>query len=174
MMTEKTDGMKLHDGYAVEVVDADRRVLRLTAPDGRVCLKIALLPEGPAVELSAVALSVATDRDLTIDCERFAVNARSDLLLVAGGNVAADAGGDMSLRADGELATEAVAQRHRARLGNVDLLANDDVSLEGERIRLNTPEVRRAPVAPLGRPSLTGTPPEGLRGITERGGRQSS
>ena len=39
-----------------------------------------------------------------------------------------------------EIVTEAVAQHHRARLGGIDLVANDDVSLKGERIRLNAPE----------------------------------
>jgi hypothetical protein len=114
------DGLALAGGYAVAIAD-DRKVLRLTAPDGRVCLKIALGPEGPTVELSAAALSVATDGDLSIDCERFQVNARQ------------------------EIVTEAVAQRHVARLGGIDLVANDDVALEGERIRLNSPDVRPMP-----------------------------
>lgn len=114
-MSDESKALVLHGGYAM-VVESDRKVLRLTAPDGRVCLKITLLPEGPAVELSAVALAVATEGDVTVDCERFCVNARQ------------------------EIVTEAVAQHHRARLGGIDLVANDDVSLEGERIRLNAPE----------------------------------
>ena len=116
-MSEDREDLVLHGGYAM-VVEEDRKVLRLTAPDGRVCLKIALLPEGPSVELSAVALSVATEGDVTVECERFLVNARD------------------------EIVTEAVAQHHRARLGGIDLVANDDVSLRGERIRLNAPEPR--------------------------------
>jgi hypothetical protein len=106
--------LTLHGGYGV-VVAEDRRALRLTAPDGRVCLQIVLRPDGPAVELSAASLSIATDGDLTVDCERFHVNARQ------------------------EIVTEAVAQHHRARLGGIDLVANDDVSLLGERVRLNDP-----------------------------------
>jgi len=140
----------LRDGYAMVVVE-DRTVLRLTAPDGRLCLTISLRPGGPAVEVTAASLDVATSGDITIDCERFAVNARRDLLLVAGGDLTEDAGGNIITRADGELTTEAVAQQHRARLGNVDLIANDDVSLLGERIRLNSPEVQRAPHQVLGR-----------------------
>jgi hypothetical protein len=114
-MSEETKALVLHGGYAM-VAENDRQVLRLVAPDGRVCLKITLLPEGPAVELSAVALAVATEGDVTVDCERFRVSARQ------------------------EIVTEAVAQRHVARLGGIDLVANDDVSLKGERIRLNAPD----------------------------------
>lgn len=153
----KAETVTLHDGYAMEVVE-DRRVLRLMAPDGGLLLKISLLPDGPAVEILAASLDVATTGDITIDCECFAVNARRDLLLVAGGNLTEDARGDVITRADGELTTEAVAQRHRARLGNVDLIANDDVSLLGERIRLNSPEVRCAPHQVLGRATVTKGP----------------
>ncbi len=113
-MSEESKALVLHGGYAM-AVESDRKVLRLTAPDGRVCLKIALLPEGPLVELSAVSLAVATEGDVSVDCERFCVSARQ------------------------EIVTEAVAQRHVARLGGIDLVANDDVSLKGERIRLNAP-----------------------------------
>jgi hypothetical protein len=115
MSEPRTKDLVLHGGYAV-AVENERKLLRLTAPDGRVCLKITLLPEGPLVELSAVALSLSTEGDVSVDCERFLVNARE------------------------EIVTEAVAQHHRARLGGIDLVANDDVSLTGERIRLNAPE----------------------------------
>lgn len=155
-MTEEHGGVTLHDGFAMRVVGPDRKELRLTAPDGRVCLKISLTPDGPLVEISAASLSVATDGDVTIDCERFGVNARRDVVVVAGGTIAHDAGADITTRAEGEIQTEAVAQRHRARLGNVDLIANDDVSLEGERIRLNSPDVRRSPHATLGRAVASG------------------
>lgn len=122
--------LTLHAGYQIAVGD-DRKELRLCAPDGRLCLAIVLTPEGPKVELSAAALDIATEGDVTVDCERFAVTARKDVVL--------DAGGDVRTRAEGELHTEALAQHHHARLGDMRLTANDDVSLHGERIRLNAP-----------------------------------
>jgi hypothetical protein len=136
-MSEEREDLVLHGGYAV-AVEPDHKVLRLTAPDGRVCLKIVLLPEGPMVELSAVALAIATQGDVSVDCERFRVNARQ------------------------EIVTEAVAQRHCARLGGIDLVANDDVSLKGERIRLNAPdpEPRVAPARAV-LEGGKGRPPDG-------------
>jgi len=128
-MTDVKD-LTLDGGYALALTD-ERRVLSLTAPDGRLCLKIVLRPEGPSVELSAASLALATEGDVTIDCERFQVNARD------------------------EIVTEAVAQHHRARLGNIDLVANDDVSLVGERIRLNTPDPKAAPRPLLGAKVVT-------------------
>ena len=129
----------------MQLVGADGKVLRLHAPDGRVCLTISLLPSGPMVELSASALTVATAGDLTLDCDRFQVNAQRDVVIVAGGSIAHDASGDVTTRADGEIRTEAIAQQLRARLGNVDVIANDDVSLEGERVRLNSSDTLTSP-----------------------------
>ena len=116
-MKSDTD-LALHGGYGMVVAD-DRKMLRLTAPDGRVCLQIVLGPDGPAVQLSAASLAIAADGDVSVDCERFHVNARQ------------------------EIVTEAVAQHHRARLGGIDLVANDDVCLTGERVRLNDPRATR-------------------------------
>jgi hypothetical protein len=133
MSEEDEQGSKLtlHGGYAVEAL-SERKLLQLTAPDGRVCLQIALGPQGLSVQLTAAALAVATEGDVSVDCERFLVNARQ------------------------EIVTEAVAQHHRARLGGIDLVANDDVSLKGERVRLNSPDLRKQlPAMKGGGPALT-------------------
>jgi hypothetical protein len=39
--------------------------------------------------------------------------------------------------ADGDLKTEARIQEIRARLGNVNVSANDDVRIDGERVMVN-------------------------------------
>ena len=126
----------LHAGYALTLQGKDKKELRLEAPDGRLCLSIILTPEGPKVELVAAALSIATEGDVALACDTFEVAARQDIVL--------DAGGEIRARADGPLRTEALAQQHRATLGNIELTANDDVSLEGERVRLNSPSTLSA------------------------------
>ncbi len=121
----ETRALALRRGYAIESADDgdEREVLRLRAPDGRICLKIILTPTGPEVEIASASLSIATDGDVNVACGRFAVDAR----------------GGIALRAGEDLETEAFAQRHRARRGDILLKANDDVQLDGERIRLNSP-----------------------------------
>lgn len=139
--------MVLRAGYALEVADGGGHdVLRLRAPDGRICLKIALSPSGPEVELSSVGLSIVSDGDVRVACDHFEVEAKSGLTLTTGGALHA--------RAEGDFETEAFAQRHRARRGDIALTANDDVVLDGERIRLNSP----LPLEPKGKlpPKPTG------------------
>ncbi len=141
----------LAGGYAMRVVGAERRLIQLHAPDGQVCLTIAVRPEGLAVELSAASLRVATTGDLSLDCARLNVNARETIDLVAGAGIALDAGANVTTRSDGDIVTEADGQHHRARLGSVEVVANDDVSLLGERVRLNSPQVLAAPRVDLER-----------------------
>ena len=137
---EQSGGLALRGGYAVDVTDdGGHDVLRLRAPDGRICLKIALSPSGPEVELSSVGLSIVSDGAVRVACDRFEVEATSGLKLSTGGALQARAGGDIE--------TEAFAQRHEARRGDIALVANDDVTLDGERIRLNTPR----PLEPTGK-----------------------
>lgn len=126
--------IQLSGGYVMETDAEDRpRDLSIRAPDGRVCLKVTLTPEGPRVELDSVSLSIAARGDLTMSCENMELRAEKDLAL--------SAGGDVTLRAEGELSTEGLSQTIRASRGDVQVKANDDVALDGERIRLNSPRV---------------------------------
>jgi hypothetical protein len=108
----------------VAVREEDRELLEVQAPDGKMCLKILLLPEGPVVEVQGQALRLASSGEIRLDCAELAVNVS----------------GDVAFRAGGVIDSEARAQRVRARLGDIQLHANDDVTLDGERIRLNSPK----------------------------------
>ncbi len=134
-------------GYAITIGE-HRKVLRLQAPDGRICLTISLSASGPAVEISAAALALATTGDVTIDCDRFSVKAQRDVSMVAGGNMAQIAGGTVSTHAGDAIESAAASQAHFAREGDVRIVANDDVALTGERIRLNDPDDLTAPPGP--------------------------
>ncbi len=134
-----TNELVLRSGYTVEALEVQEpATLRLIAPDGRICLKITLTPTGPEVELSSASLKIASEGDVAVECARFAVSTKGDIALASGG--------DLLVRAVGEMNTEAFAQRHRALRGDFALKANDDVTLDGERVRLNSPK----PLPPQG------------------------
>ncbi len=131
-----------HD-YAVRVPRGD--LIEIVSPAGQLCLSIRLDVTGPIVEVRAASLQVATRGDLVVDCDRFELNARRDIALVSAGGIAHDAHGDVVIRADGEIATEGAGLQHRARRGNVDIQANDDVMIDGERVMLNGPRAFAVP-----------------------------
>lgn len=125
----------LATGYSLRLRDADR-TLEVYAPSGHMCVKLVLAPEGPRIELHGADLAIRTERTLTVECERFDLRAAKGLALASGG--------DLELAAVGALRSEAFAQRHVATRGDIQLQANDDVQLDGERIRLNSPKPEAA------------------------------
>lgn len=147
MSEEESKLPALLHGYAVRVPQGD--LVEIVAPGGELCLSIRLGPTGPIVEIRAAALQVATQGDLVLDCNRFEVNARQNIALISAGGIVQDAHGDVVIRADGEIASEADGQQHRARRGNVDIRAHDDVMLDGERVMLNGPRAFAVPPVDL-------------------------
>jgi hypothetical protein len=134
-------------GYVLGLTDdGGTDVLTVAAPDGQLCLRVVLGPLGPMVEVQAASLRLAASADIRVDCERLELNAREQMILRSGEiNTVADR--DVRIRAGGLIESEAFAQNHRARLGNFELKANDDVVLDGEQIRLNSPRPTQAPVS---------------------------
>lgn len=119
------------NGYALRYADAERR-LDLHAPDGRLCVRLTLSSAGPLIEVTGASLAIRAEQDLAIACRRLDIDAEEGLHLRSGG--------DLELHAAANLRTEAFAQRHIARRGDLSLEANDDVAVDGERILLNSPK----------------------------------
>jgi uncharacterized protein (DUF2345 family) len=139
--TSSSSRTELELGYALESKQGEGRgVLTLYAADGQACLEIVLTPKGPVVHLRTSALKISADEDIEMGCERLTVHAKKDIRIHAGGHLVQSADGDVGVRAGGLLATEGHAQDIRARMGDVRIAANDDVEVDGERIRLNSPK----------------------------------
>lgn len=102
--------------------------IRLLDRAGAEPLRIELRPEGPVLVLGR-GLLIAVAGDLELMGDRVAIRGREGIEL--------HSGGDALVRCEGDLISEAREQRLTARLGDVQVEANDDVKLLGERIRLN-------------------------------------
>lgn len=103
-------------------------VLKLIAADGGLPLEIVITKEGAVLRLGR-GLAVSVAGPVALDVESLAVNARAGISL--------DSGGPLRLQAEGDIVTSGDGQTILARRGNVDLTANDDVTLQGERIKMN-------------------------------------
>lgn len=112
-------------GYTVRLRRADEgpdEVLELLTPDGPLCLTIHLAKDGPRVEIHCAELHLRADKRLRLEGEHVEVHARSSLELRSGGAV-----------------TSTAFEHHiESTHGEIRLTANDDVAVEGERIRLNS------------------------------------
>lgn len=140
--------LQLGSGYALEVVTADparqgaHDELVLSAGNGRICLRVTLGPEGPAVSIEAASLSIQSRGAIELSGREVSIESEEGLRLRSGGSIAVEAEQAMSLRAR--------EQHLEATHGDVHVEANDDVRLDGERVRLNAPDA-----APLRRPGST-------------------
>jgi uncharacterized protein (DUF2345 family) len=126
---------------AVQVVDlrGDRHLfidqglqedrLVITGADGRVSLTITVTDQGPVLHLEGAGLMIRTDGNLAINAKSLAIHGRDGIALTSGG--------DAHICVDGDLTTRARIQNITAELGNVNVQANDDVRIDGERILMN-------------------------------------
>lgn len=104
-------------------------VLTILAPDGRVSLCIHITSDGPVLHFESGRLTLEARGILTVDAERIAIHGRE--------GVAITSGGDAKICAAGDLDSQARIQNITAHLGNVNVRANDDVRLNGERVMMN-------------------------------------
>ena len=105
----------------------DRLVVR--GPTGQVELSVRFTEEGPVLSFSGAAIDLVSPGAVNLDCGSLRVRARDGIAL--------EASGDIVQNAKGALRAEADDVSVRSRVGDLKLAANDDVIVEGERIRLN-------------------------------------
>lgn len=108
--------------------DGDDTILKVNAT-GKTLVSIRITREGAELILED-GLQIRTQGNLTLDGDRVTFRAREELRL--------ESEGEVNISAKGDLNTEGRIQNIRAKLGNVNVKANDDVKMRAERILLNT------------------------------------
>jgi hypothetical protein len=106
----------------------ERSLVHLRGPQG-ISLTIEVTAAGAVLRFDGPSLALDARGALEISAETIAIRARQGLELSAGGEARVAIAGDLEVTA--------AAQTLRGRVGSVELHANDDVKLTGERIRLN-------------------------------------
>jgi hypothetical protein len=115
------DAIALGDHFLHIESDGAAHVLRLVGPGGGQRLEIVVTPQGPVLRLAG-GLRVELAGDLAVDARRVALHGREGLALSSGADASIVAAGDLAARAE---------------LGDLSLRANDDVRIDGERVRTN-------------------------------------
>jgi hypothetical protein len=107
----------------------EKNVLRVLTPEGAPGLVITVTPQGISLTVSGGDLTLETQGALAIRADELSLHGNKGVSITSDG--------DATVRAAGDLSSEGRVQNIRARLGSVNVTANDDVKLIGERIRLN-------------------------------------
>jgi hypothetical protein len=118
-----SQSVDLPSGRSIEYQGAEigGELVTIRSPGGRVELEVLLTDAGPVLRFDAAHLELRAAGRIRAECARFEV--------VAANDIAQTAGGDLTTRAR---TTTITSTR-----GDVHLVANDDVKLTGERIKLN-------------------------------------
>jgi hypothetical protein len=124
------DALELPSGRRISCEEeASGELVTVQGPEGGVELRVLLTEDGPVLRFDAARLELQSAGTIRAECDRFEVAARSD--------VVQEAGGDVSVQARGDLSTRARTTSVTSTRGDVALKANDDVTLDGERVKLN-------------------------------------
>lgn len=103
--------------------------LIITSANGKVSITITITDSGPVLHLEGAGLMIRADGDLAINARSLAIHGRDGIALTSDG--------DAHICVQGDLTTRARIQNITAELGNVNVQANDDVKIDGERILMN-------------------------------------
>lgn len=98
-----------------------RDELVLLERDGRMSVNVSITEAGVSLSIGGASLALEVERDLEIRADKIALHGRSDL----------------SLTTEGRLESTARSVRVETTHGNIELEANDDVKIDGERVLLN-------------------------------------
>jgi len=127
---EQTQTVQLIKGQTLVIERGEGcNLLTIVGPQGGTTFSIRLTDRGAELEIGAQELAVRTSGDLSIDARRLSLRGRDGVAVSTCGDVAIEASGEMRCTARGHKVT--------AELGDVEVRANDDVKLDGERIRMN-------------------------------------
>jgi hypothetical protein len=122
--------IELARGHRLQVCRSDREdVVTLLDREGETAFTLRLTEQGPILSFER-GLTIETRETLGLVARRVDICGTEGVSLRSGGDAAIDVAG--------ELTTSAHTQHLSARLGNVNVKANDDVRLNGERIKLNS------------------------------------
>jgi uncharacterized protein (DUF2345 family) len=131
--------IELPSGRAVEAepggVEGDRVTIRGTS--GEVELTVLMTENGPVLRFRAAEMELSAKGAVKVDCERLHVRAEKGIVEETGGDLQQTVAGDATLKVRGRLRAAAAKTRIEAKRGDVEIEANDDVQLLGERIKLN-------------------------------------
>ncbi|MBK9259040.1 MAG: hypothetical protein IPM54_04320 [Polyangiaceae bacterium] len=134
-----TQRMALASGRVVEadVEGPGRDRLTIRSSTGEVELQICMTEKGPLLRFKAADVELEATRDVKVKCEEFHVHAEKQIVQESGGDLRQRIGGQADVKVRGRMTLAARETRLQAKRGNVQIEANDDVEVLGERIKLN-------------------------------------
>lgn len=122
------------------IIDRQHGELRLLQRDLSVALSISVTEQGLVLNLNALQLNIRALEQLNLSAAKVNIEATEEISLKTGGDFVQTVDKNSHTKVSGDHYHIARVQNIRAELGNVNINANDDVRLNGERVKLNCDE----------------------------------
>lgn len=123
--------LSLENGYEVLVAPKSNQLF-ISDPTGGISLQITMTDQGPLLQMNSAVLNISAEQKLSLSADEIDIHAKKQLDLRSDGEMKETITGDKSSTAE--------AFDHTARLGDFYVKANDDIKLNGERVKLNCEE----------------------------------
>lgn len=123
--------LSMENGYEILVAPQSNQLF-VSDPTGAISLQITMTDQGPLLQMNSAVLNIAAAQKLSLSADEIDIHAKKQLDLRSDGEMSETIAGDKSSTAE--------AYDHTARLGDFQVKANDDIRLNGERVKLNCEE----------------------------------
>ncbi|WP_437999774.1 hypothetical protein WMF26_07560 [Sorangium sp. So ce185] len=129
----------LASGRSIEIAEegAGERI-QIRAAAGQILVSIRMTDDGPVLSLAGASLEIAAAKTLSLSCDTLQIQAAQDAAIEVGGSLHERVRGSAVREAGRSARTTAREVKVEASPGGVEIRANDDVDIVGERVRLNS------------------------------------
>ena len=127
---------RFNNGISI-FIDHNMEKLELKNDSGDIYLNIDMTSHGPQVTIKAGILSITSNQEMHIESNLVKIRAKEKLILESEGDFVETIKGNKNVNIEGISNNKALIQNLIANLGNVNIKANDDLRLDGEKILIN-------------------------------------
>lgn len=118
-------------------IDTAKEQLELVDKNGMLQLTISIKEKGLVIQVNASSIQLNAAEELNLSGKKINITAAEQLNIKTKGNLVQQVDKDALMEVGGTNKMLAMVQKITATLGDVTIKANDDVKLNGERVKMN-------------------------------------
>ena len=128
----------LKKGHSLTVIDKNESdVIQVRNAKGIALFTIEVSNTGATLNIEAENINLTAKKNLNLSAETLNVSSKKELFIKSEGDLNQYVKGNKTIETQGNNIETAKTQHIKAYLGDVKLKANDDIKLNGERVKLN-------------------------------------
>lgn len=128
----------LKKGHSLAIIEKNEKdLIQVRNAHGVTLFTIEVSEEGTNLNIEAENINIKANKTLNLSAEKIDLKSKKEMFIKSEGNLNQYVKGNKTIETQGENIETAKTQYIKAYLGDVKLKANDDIKLNGERVKLN-------------------------------------